>query len=191
MIVSDNEMCTGCKKHLNFLAHLFGNICPKCKRNLCGECLSYSEDFHPYVDKHICVKCTSDLQDLIKDTIVVLSGHIGGHKITKHLDLLVSPKGYSTKNEAVDWLKFSSVKLGGNAIIDLNVERSRDADVFSYKVTGKAVIAKKNERSSPAKYKSKNKSSITDEIAGLAQLWEDGLLTDEEFKTAKAKIIRE
>lgn len=200
--MSENDgNCKSCRETLNFSAIIFGNECPKCHQTVCDKCLNYQKHPHPYIGKgthpsyrgkRICVKCEKSLQPLISEIIVVVSGHIGGHTITKEFGLLISPEGFNTKNEAVDWLKFSSVNLGGNAIIDLNVERSRVEGVFSYKATGKAVIIKKNERASNKKadFVSKKEPSIVEEIGQLGQLWKDGILTDEEFQMAKNKILK-
>ncbi len=187
-VESQEVMCHSCHSQLNFSALIFGNKCHKCNQTVCKECLKYEIgpfSYSIYEVERVCSKCEKLLRRKIEGVISVVSGHIGGHKVLKEIKQLVSPENFGTKSEAVDWLKFSSVNLGGNAVINTNIERYRNGDCITYKSAGTAVEIKKN-TGSLRKSRSPN---IVDELERLSNLRKGGALTEDEFRKAKTKII--
>lgn len=205
--MSNSEKCPICREKFGFF--LWRYECYECGTTICDDC---SEEYGWYTRERTCNRCKSSIDEGTKDIKVVTSDHIGGHNIVKTMQTIKSQVWFRNPQRAVDNLKYQAHKMRANAILGLSKEKDTHSESGSsdngthyysvFKASGKVAIVEKkiHKNKNSRQNKSTNngggkpyfsqKKDISKELDKLIAMKEKDYLTEEEFRMAKAKLLK-
>jgi uncharacterized protein YbjQ (UPF0145 family) len=181
--------CHFCKKEFGILR--WRNECTECGKTFCSDCSEVNRFLH----RRICKPCTKEIEIGMSLIKVVKSDHVGGHNIKKSYDVVTGQNWECNQQDTVNNIKYQAYKIGANALVSLDICKDTHSEPGSGKGTHyysvfrasarPTVIEKRSERE-----KSERNGNIASELEKLATLKEKGLITEDEFISAKKQIIR-
>ena len=140
----------------------------------------------------------SELKNKVEALICIKDKEIPGNRNFKVLGRVSSAKTHKDRNKAVEDLKFQCVKLGGDAVLELEIHKetswiSSNAQQIpgmtlqsssnNYCAEGIAVVFIKGSRPMRQDF------PVADEILKFAELLDKGLISREEFDHQKAILL--
>ena len=186
------EKCSNCGAVFDFIGR------SRIECSLSGEiiCKNCVEHFLPTIPIH--KERYSEFKQNIDALVCTKDKEIIGNRNYRVIGRISSAKTHRDRNKAVDDLKFQCVKLGANAILELEIHKetswiSSNAQQIpgmtlqsssnNYCADGMAVVFIKGSR--PVK----QDFPVADEILKFAQLLEKGLISREEFDHQKSILL--
>lgn len=206
-IIANKEYCEICGEKFNLFR--WRNICDYCGKTVCADCCKSVNG----LNYRFCKNCREKVIQGIDNIIIVKSSHIGSYHIKKKLPKVFSTNSFRDKQDAVNDIRYQAFVLKANAIINLVFRTQRDSENAPSKIDwytnqsgikpvvrdggthffnvfeaeGIPVVIEKNKLS---KKKSFPKKSISSEIKELLKLKQQGVLTEDEFKQAKKRLLK-
>ena len=184
--MSGADICFFCKKKFGVLR--WRHKCTECGQTVCADCSAVNS----FLGRRICTYCSESIAEGIASLKVVKSESIAGYSISESFETISSMGWMNDKEEALKNIKYQAYKLGANALVSLEIKEKRkkrhgrgdEADfIYLYLATARPVKMRKTNDQAPAE------TSIAGELEKLAALKEKGVITEEEFKIAKQKIL--
>jgi len=191
-VVSGPDKCSNCDANFDFVGRTRFE-CSLTGEIICKDCVKY---FLPKIPVH--TDQFSDLKNKVEALICIKDKEIPGNRNFKVLGRVSSAKTHKDRNKAVDDLKFQCVKLGGEAILELEIHKetswiSSNAQQIpgmtlqsssnNYCAEGVAVVFIKGSRPTRQDF------PVADEILKFAELLDKGLISREEFDHQKAILL--
>ncbi len=184
--MSKADICFFCKKKFGVLR--WRHTCTECGQTVCADCSSVKD----YLDRRLCTYCSESIAEGMASIKTFKSDNIAGYSISESFEKISSATWRQDKQASLDNIKYQAYKLGANALVSLEIKDKRkkrhgrgdEADfIYQYLATARPVkMGKTNDQASA-------ETSIAGELEKLAALKEKGIITEEEFKTAKKKLL--
>ncbi len=180
--------CPFCKKEFGIFR--WRHECTECGKTICSDCFEENR----FLNRRICKSCTEDIESGISPIKVVKSDYVGGHNIKKSYEIVTGQHWERNQQDTVNNIKYQAYRVGANALVSLDIRKDTHSEPGSGKGThyysvfcasARPVVIEK--RSKREKYG--RKENIAGEIEKLVALKEKGLITEDEFTSAKKKII--
>lgn len=191
-VESGPDKCSNCDASFDFIGRTRFE-CSLTSQIICKDCVKY---FLPTIPVH--VDRFSELKDKVESLVCIKDNKIPGNRNYKVLGRVSSAKTHKDRNKAVDDLKFQCVKLGGEAILELEIHKetswiSSNAQQIpgmtlqsssnNYCAEGIAVVFVRGSRPMTQEF------PVADEILKFAELLDKGLISREEFDHQKAILL--
>tara|TARA_Y100000589_G_C27174163_1_gene638003 strand:+ start:109 stop:852 length:744 start_codon:yes stop_codon:yes gene_type:complete len=186
------EECSNCSATFDFIGRT-RIVCGLTGEILCKDCVEY---FLPSIPIH--KERYQELKDSVESVVCTKDKEIPGSRNYKVLGRVSSSKSHRDRNKAVEDLKFQCVKLGGDALLELEIHKetswiSSNAQQIpgmtlqsssnNYCADGMAVVFLEGARPVRHDY------PVADEILKFAELLDKGLITRDEFDHQKAVLL--
>lgn len=167
--------------------------CSLTERILCKECV---EIYLPGIA--ICKDRLEQTKQKVDSLICTNAKELPGHAEFKVLGRVSSSKSYKDRNKAVQDLKYQCVRLGADALLELEIHKetswissnsqqipgmSLQSTSNNYWADGTAVLLGHYSKSNRPVF------PVADEILKFAELLDKGLITREEFDEQKAILL--
>ena len=191
-VESGPDKCSNCDASFDFIGRTRFE-CSLTGEIICKDCVKY---FLPTIPVH--VDRFSELKDKVEALVCIKDKGIPGNRNYKVLGRVSSAKTHKDRNKAVEDLKFQCVKLGGDAVLELEIHKetswiSSNAQQIpgmtlqsssnNYCAEGIAVVFIKGSRPMRQDF------PVADEILKFAELLDKGLISREEFDHQKAILL--
>ena len=191
-VESGPDKCSNCGATFDFIGRTRFE-CSLSGEIICKDCVKF---FLPTIPVH--VDRYSELKENVEALVCIKDKEISGNRNYKVLGRVSSAKTHKDRNKAVDDLKFQCVKLGGEAVLELEIHKetswiSSNAQQIpgmtlqsssnKYCAEGIAVVFIKGSRPIRQDF------PVADEILKFAELLDKGLISREEFDHQKAILL--